>query len=486
MKLIMENWRKFLAEAEKRPIHIFFDMDGVLVDFAGSLAKTINENLDKVLKQGSTPEEVHGRGSSLKLLKKIVESGVTSVTPDELEAINYKKDTKAERTKPEKLIGNYIMALVSKDKQIWLDMEKVRGADKMVSMAQQIAGPENVYVLSSPVGPKSEEAKKQWISRYFPDLSKRIILTGEKGVALQNMDILKRKEIPILIDDRTKYVNQFKAAGGQTIHHKPAGEAGVAATLSALKGPWSYKEPRTAPGQQLEAGFGLILKLSPPANIDQLIQTGQQKYLNVLPEGEEFTKIDKSHVTLISGKKYKELSDEQKQDLMQKLTLPEAIVDERHVFLAAREMEGRKTLYVKIQNSDVLNQALQQTIPDLPNKYMHMSIANVHGGNPFKSVGNINKTDEGQQKNIVPAIQQKKKKKPPQQKKGPPTRVEIPNEIKPLGNILRGAMKSVAAIYPNLKRMKDNERALQGIVNGVLRKKLGLDDSQITAILKTL
>jgi len=211
-----------------------------------------------------------------------------------------------------------------------------------------------------------------------------------------------------------------------------------------------------------------------------------------LPEGEEFTKIDKSHVTLISGntlisgKKYKELSDEQKQDLMQKLTLPEAIVDERHVFLAAREMEGRKTLYVKIQNSDVLNQALQQTIPDLPNKYMHMSIANVHGGNPFKSVGNINKTDEGQQKNIVPAIQQKKKKKPPQQKKGPPTRVEIPNEIKPLGNILRGAMKSVAAIYPNLKRMKDNERVLQKIANEVLRKKLGLDDKQIAAILKTL
>jgi hypothetical protein len=82
--------------------------------------------------------------------------------------------------------------------------------------------------------------------------------------------------------------------------------------------------------------------------------------------------------------------------------------------------------------------------------------------------------------------QQKKKKKPPQQKKGPPTRVEIPNEIKPLGNILRGAMKSVAAIYPNLKRMKDNERVLQKIANEVLRKKLGLDDKQIAAILKTL
>jgi len=81
-------------------------------------------------------------------------------------------------------------------------------------------------------------------------------------------------------------------------------------------------------------------------------------------------------------------------------------------------MEGRKTLYVKIQNSDVLNQALQQTIPDLPNKYMHMSIANVHGGNPYQSVGDINENDEyDENKVIVSAVQQKKKEKKPQQKK---------------------------------------------------------------------
>ena len=449
-----------MAETEKRPIHIFFDMDGVLVDFAGGLAKTINENLDKVLKQGKTPEEIHGQGTNQKNLKKVVESGVTSITPDELEAINFKKDTKADRTKPEKLIGNYIMSLVSKDKQIWLDMEKVRGADKMVSMAQQIAGPENVYVLSSPVGPVSEDAKKQWIGRYFPGLSKRIILTGEKGAVLQNMGILKRKEIPILIDDRTKYVNQFKAAGGQTIHHKPAGEAGVAATLSALKGAWSYKEPRTAPGQQLEAGFGLILKLSPPANIDQLIQAGQQKYLNVLPEGEEFTKIDKSHITLISGKTYKKLSDEQKQGLTQKLTLPEAIVDNRHVFLAAREMEGRKTLYVKIQNSDELNQALQQLVPNLPNKYMHVSIANVHGGDPFKSVGDINETDEGQQKNIVPAVQQQKKKVKQQQKKGQENPVEFAKGLASRG-LPADQIKNII-----MKKFNKPESAALGIMKG--------------------
>ena len=62
----------------------------------------------------------------------------------------------------------------------------------------------------------------------------------------------------------------------------------------------------------------------------------------------------------------------------------------------------------------------------------------------------------------------------------------IPNEIKPLGGILRASMKDVASIYPNLKRVKDNERALQGIVNGVLRNKLNLSDEQVDAILGTL
>jgi hypothetical protein len=173
--------------------------------------------------------------------------------------------------------------------------------------------------------------------------------------------------------------------------------------------------------QELEARFGLILKLEPPTNIDQLIQAGQQKYSNILPEGEELTKINISHVTLISGKMYKKLSDEQKQSLNSLVNiLPVAIVDDRNVFLAAREIEGRKTLYVKIQNSDELNQALKQIIPELPDKYMHMSIANVHGGDPFKSVGDINKTDQGEQKNIVPATQQQKKQKPQQQKKKGP------------------------------------------------------------------
>jgi len=174
--------------------------------------------------------------------------------------------------------------------------------------------------------------------------------------------------------------------------------------------------------QELESGFGLILKVDPPTNVDKMISVGQQKYSNILPGGEQFTKINKFHVTLISGKAYKLLSNEQKESIGQGLkgTLPEAIIDTSQVFLAAREMEGRKTLYLKIQNSADLNQAINQVFPEHQEKYMHLSIANVHGGDSFKSVGDINQTDEGEEKNIVPAgqQQQKKKKQQRQQKQG--------------------------------------------------------------------
>ena len=482
MKLLLENWRKFLNEEEKRPIHIFFDMDGVLVDFAGEVAKAINENLN-LASQGKSPH--NPKTGSAKTLKKLIDAGVTQVTREQLEEINFKKDTKAERSKVEKLIGNYLMSLVSKDENIWLNMKKVEGADKMVEKAKQIAGPENVYILSSPVGQGTEDepspsviAKRKWIQRYFPELSDRVILTSEKGKVKEVYDILRRKEIPILIDDRIKYVNQFRQSGGQTIHHNPAGAEGVARTLAAMAGAWAFKEPKTGPGQELESGFGLILKISPPANIDQLIQAGSQKYSGILPEGEQFTKIDKSHVTLISGKLYKDLLPAQKQNIEDNMVIPEAIVDDRNVFLATREMEGRKTLYLKIQNSPELNKALRSVLGEKwPEKYMHLSIANVHAGDSFKSVGDINETDEGEQKNIVPAVQPQQKKQKPDR----PERVEIPNEIKPLGGILRDKMTPVAQVWPNLLKMKERPQVLMQILKGK-----GLSDEQIEAVLKIL
>lgn len=65
-------------------------------------------------------------------------------------------------------------------------------------------------------------------------------------------------------------------------------------------------------------------------------------------------------------------------------------------------------------------------------------------------------------------------------------KAEIPAELKKLGGVLRDKMRPVAEVYATLQGKKDNERALQGIVNGMLKKKIGLSDEQVAAVLELL
>ena len=147
MKLLFENWRRFLNEEAKAPIHIFFDMDGVLVDFAGSLAAAINNNLDRV-QAGDSYDEIHPESkSSRNGLKKLIGQKVQQVTPEQLEEINLKKDTGGERSGIEKTIGNYLMSLVGQGEEVGLSMRKIEGSEAMVEMAKKIAGPKNIYIL---------------------------------------------------------------------------------------------------------------------------------------------------------------------------------------------------------------------------------------------------------------------------------------------------------------------------------------------------
>ena len=70
--------------------------------------------------------------------------------------------------------------------------------------------------------------------------------------------------------------------------------------------------------------------------------------------------------------------------------------------------------------------------------------------------------------------------------KKPEKKAGIPEELRPLGRVLRDKMKGVAEAYATLQTKKGNERALSGVVEGVLRKKLGLNEEQVEAVLKTL
>ena len=149
-----------------------------------------------------------------------------------------KKDAGEPRSPEEKIISNYLFSLVSKDKQIWKDMAKVAGADEMIATAEQIAGPNNVYILSSPVGdpikdketgkvisPPSVVAKKEWIAAkdHFPQIDPdNVLVDREKGARLRsliNVGRVSENDLNILIDDRRKFLDDFIAAGGIGIQY---------------------------------------------------------------------------------------------------------------------------------------------------------------------------------------------------------------------------------------------------------------------------
>ena len=214
MMLLMENWRLYLNE-DTEGVNIFFDMDGVLVDFAGKVAELINSTIDK------NPDEFYAESKSkrkaLRRLQKVMEEEgrITPITPKELEEMTARKDAGQERTKVEKRISDYLFSLISNDSQVWADMGILPGAKEMVDLAQGLG---NVHVLTSPVDDASAEGKKEWLSHHFPEID-NIIITGEKGAALQNLGIIDAGGRAILIDDRTKYIDQFEQAGGEAIHH---------------------------------------------------------------------------------------------------------------------------------------------------------------------------------------------------------------------------------------------------------------------------
>jgi len=288
------------------------------------------------------------------------------------------------------------------------------------------------------------------------------------------------------------------------------------------------KEARWEPSDRIRTKGAIMLELEPPPNVDELISVGQQKHAGTLesateaatvqhgaemeayeaekgqweeenpsdeakyanwkrqpkqpmqPQPEEFTKIEKFHVTLVPISQLKGVGDDQKQTIVDKLqSIPEPELGS-DVFFATRK-DGRKTLYIKVDNSDainsVVNSALEAAGLPTQDKYMHMSIANVHGGKGGSSVGDINEDDEDDEgKVIVPAYGPQKMDLPPKPK--PP----IPNALHRLGGVLKDKMVPTAGMWPNLVRMKDNERALTGIFRG----KLKLDQAQIDAVMGAL
>ena len=205
---------------------IFFDMDGVLVDFAGGVV----EALQQVLEDGDT-----SRRQFRRLINYEGPDRQEPITAEFIEEITGIKDAKGERTKWMKRINDAVFAIVGTGGHAyWSTLPALPGYQQMIEHAQGLVGIENVYVCTAPVQDKTggcESGKRQWIADNTTIPANQVYVTEDKPSVLNDFP----DETCILIDDRTKYVNAWKSGGGIAIRHvPPATMSTVQNTLSQL------------------------------------------------------------------------------------------------------------------------------------------------------------------------------------------------------------------------------------------------------------
>lgn len=146
------------------------DMDGVLADFLGGVSKRHNRPLPYVdLKWLGIWDTEKGWG----------------ITPEEFWA-------------------------PVDDFEFWEGLEKTPEADKIVKLAEEKFGPQNVAILTAPSkSPFCFTGKRAWLEKNYPQFLGKIIFGSAKEFLAHPNSYL--------IDDRDKNIEGFRLAGGHGI-----------------------------------------------------------------------------------------------------------------------------------------------------------------------------------------------------------------------------------------------------------------------------
>jgi len=217
MRKILKEWRKYLVEEQTRKVNIFLDMDGVLVDFPSALREYIKNvyslDADEVFPHSKRSRNLHRKMQKLQLSEEGVEKLYNQAE------VKFQSGDAYAPT--EKLMSDYIFKVLVNNKELWLSMEKLIGADELVAAAFEMA--DEVFVLTAQVDDVSEEAKKEWIAQHFPQIDpQNVNVDRDKGARLRRLieaGIVGEDDLNILIDDRKHFLDSFINAGGIGIQY---------------------------------------------------------------------------------------------------------------------------------------------------------------------------------------------------------------------------------------------------------------------------
>jgi len=151
MKLILENWRKFISEAnEKFPYQIYCDMDGVLVDFEAGAVERINRDIQD---KNVTGKHIDKLRAALDKLGR----------PREITKTDLSKMDKSVQLEPAR---SYMYEMLSDDEEFWANLPWMEGGEELWAYISKY----DPYILTAPMdnkGEGSEKGKRVWIKKWL-------------------------------------------------------------------------------------------------------------------------------------------------------------------------------------------------------------------------------------------------------------------------------------------------------------------------------
>jgi len=121
-------------------------------------------------------------------------------------------------------VRDYMYRLVEDNVHLWANLGWERGGKELWDYIKDIPGLE---ILSAPMAEGSKIGKRMWVETNLGVPMEKVNLSDSK----KPYGVWNGKQ-GLLIDDRDKYVNEFREGGGIAIKHDPDN---VAATIKQLK-----------------------------------------------------------------------------------------------------------------------------------------------------------------------------------------------------------------------------------------------------------
>ena len=182
---------------------VFSDMDGVLVNFEGGVLKFMNQRFQELKDQPDHPDYKLARSAAKEIGGWDVEINKWHIARSDQEkslARNYR-------------IRDLMYRLVEDDADLWANLEWERGGKELWNYIKDIPGLE---ILSAPMAEGSKVGKRMWVERELGVPVEKVNLADSK----KSYGVHNGKQ-GLLIDDRDKYVNEFRDGGGIAIKHNP-------------------------------------------------------------------------------------------------------------------------------------------------------------------------------------------------------------------------------------------------------------------------